>query len=78
MTALLGVAVLGLVPLPSMASSNRRSGQRDYWPTAGEGAEGMATHEQSGHLRHELGSTDASMAKNLGDAMKQSGMAYSR
>lgn len=85
MTALLGAAVLGLVPLPSMATSNSWPSHSGLWPTRGKAAnsarpnctpqaniERMGTHEELARLRHELAGIDANMTKTgvRGDAMK--------
>ena len=85
MTALLGVAVLGLVPLPSMAPSSSRPSRFGPWLARGEAAistrpvrapqaivDGTATPEELARKRHELAGVDANMTRSgfLGDAMK--------
>jgi hypothetical protein len=77
MTALIGAAVLGLVPLPSMATSDSWASHRDHWPTTSEAAdavhvicapramiERLATREELARLHHELGDIDADMTRN--------------
>jgi hypothetical protein len=72
MTALFGAAVLGLVPLPSMAARDARAGRAGYWPTPSDNAgrahparlsraiiERMATREELARLRRELWSIGA-------------------
>ena len=77
MTALMGAAVLGLVPLPSMAIPDARAGRCDQRSTPSENAnfahpifslrailEGAATSEGLARLRYAVGDTDAHTTRN--------------
>ena len=87
MTALIGAAVLGLVPLPPMAiSDSRGSHSEHYWPSeAAElayrvspsqgGVERLATREEPERLRQELGSSGA---ETTGNGLRPAGEKWAR
>jgi hypothetical protein len=84
MIAVLGAAVLGLVPLPPMATSDGWPGPSGHWRSRGKATnsprpictlqaiiEKMATPQELARLNHEPANVDADMAGNgvRGDAM---------
>jgi hypothetical protein len=78
MIAVLGAAVLGLVPLPPMATSDRWPGPSGHWRSRGKATtnsprpictlqavvEKMATPQELARLCHEPAGIDADMAGN--------------
>jgi hypothetical protein len=68
MTALIGSAVFGLVPLPSMVTSDTWGSRYDHWPSEAANSahlifppqaiiERLATREELAGLHHEVGTS---------------------